>query len=93
VASEATRSSRERGRSSQRLHEDMTRDTATEGDLHPVDLHKERTTECAAAGKVDGVAGMDAEMVQPLLQAMPCPNVEDTRFAPRVELIERHDSI
>ncbi len=87
------RSSLERGRSSQWLHEDVTRDTATEGDLHPVDLHEERTTECAAAGKVDGVAGMDAEMVQPPLQAMPCANVEDTRFTSRVKLIERHDSI
>jgi len=86
------RSLLERGRSSQQLHEDMTCDTATEGDLHPMDLHEERTTECAAAGKVDGVAGMDAEMVQPSLQAIPCPNVEDTRLASRVELIERHDS-
>ena len=70
----------------------MTCDTAAERDLHPVDLHEERTAERAAAGQVNGVAGVNAEVIQSPLQAVSRPDVEDACLVSRSELVERHDS-
>lgn len=86
------RSLLERGRSSQRLHEDMTCDTAAERDLHPMDLHEERAAKRAAPGQANGVTSVDAKVIQSPLQALSRPDVEDACLVSRSELVERHDS-
>ncbi len=82
--------SREHGRPSGRLDEHVTCDAATQRDLRPVDVHEEGPAERAAARQPDGVAGVDAEIIQPSLEAVPSPDVEHARFVSRPELVERH---
>jgi hypothetical protein len=84
------RSLLERGRSSQRLDEDVTSNAAAERDLHPVDLHEERPAKRAASGQADDVTRVDAEVVQSLSQTLSRSDVEHACLAPGAELIERH---
>jgi hypothetical protein len=75
-----------------RLDNDVARDTAAERDLHPVDPHEQRAAERAASGQADGISKMDPEIAQPPLQAVPGPNIEDSRLVSRFKLVERHDA-
>lgn len=90
AASESASSMRDGRSPVERLDQDTLCDAPAERDLHPVNVDEQWAVEGASAGHSDGVADVEAEVVQPAVQRDPPADVEDARFKPWVQLIERH---
>ena len=78
-------------RSPQRLDQDVTRDTTAESNLHAMDLHQHRPVERTATGEMNGISGVDSQVVQPPAQAMASVDIHHSRFVSRGQLIESHN--